>query len=51
MLQTQPTYLKVGAHRVARFTVTPFSHGHIINCILPVTLVWRDGRARQRERE
>jgi hypothetical protein len=51
MSKTQPTHLKTGAHRATRFAMASFSCGRIINRILPVTLVWRDGTAKQGERE
>jgi hypothetical protein len=51
MSTTQPMHLKTGAHGAARLARASFSYAHMVNRILPVTRVWRDGGAWQCERD
>jgi len=51
MSTTQPMHLNTDAHGAARLAVASFSYAHIVNRILPVTRVWRDGGAGQCERD
>lgn len=51
MSTTQPMHLKTGARGAERLAMASISYVHIVNRILPVTLVWRHDGAWQCERD